>query len=105
MVQVELFKANGEMPANLDQILETHKDIQYSSKQRFTTERIKEVAELRAALTRLLAKLPPKLKADADAQHLASACDNRQWALVRLINRSAGSPNQAGQAIRGRWEP
>ena len=87
MVQVDLFKATGELPQNLDQVLERHKDIQYSSKQRFTIERSQELAELRAALVRLLEKLPPKLKADADAQRLAASCDNRQWTLARLINQ------------------
>ena len=87
MVQVDLFKPQGEMPTNLDQVLERHKDIQYSSKQRFTSERIAEIAELRAALSRLLDKLPPKLKADADAKRLAAMCDDREWTLVRLINQ------------------
>jgi len=87
MVQIDLFKAQGEMPGNLDQVLERHKDIQYASKQRMTTERTREVAELRAALARLLAKLPARLKADADAQQLAAECDSRQWTLVRLINQ------------------
>ncbi len=87
MVQVDLFKARGEMPGNLDQVLERHKDIQYASKQRYTTERIKELADMRGALGRLLAKLPAKLKADADAQQLASECDARQWTVVRLTNQ------------------
>jgi NTE family protein len=87
LVQIDLFKAQGEMPSNLDQVLERHKDIQYASKQRMTTERTREVAELRAALARLLAKLPAKLKADADAKQLAAECDNRQWTRVRLINQ------------------
>jgi NTE family protein len=87
MVQVDLFKPQGEMPANIDQVLERHKDIQYASKQRFTTERTRELAELRSALLRLLEKLPPKLKQDADARRLAVACDDRHWTLVRLINQ------------------
>jgi NTE family protein len=87
MVQVDLFKPQGEMPANIDQVLERHKDIQYASKQRFTTERTRELAELRSALSRLLEKLPPKLKNDADARRLAVVCDDRHWTLVRLINQ------------------
>jgi NTE family protein len=86
MVQVDLFKAEGELPRNLDQVMERHKDIQYSSKQRFNTERILERGELWAALRRLLDKLPPGLKADPDAQQLATLCDDREWTIIRLIN-------------------
>ena len=86
IVQVDLFKAMGELPRNLDEVLEREKDIQYSSKQRFQTERAKELAELRGALMRLLDKLPAGLKADADAQQLATLCDKREWTIVRLVN-------------------
>jgi NTE family protein len=94
MVQVDLFKAEGEMPVNLDQVAERHKDIQYSSKQRFTTERLQEVAELRAALARLMDKLPARLKADADAKRLAALSDRRQWVLARLINQRLPNSSQ-----------
>ena len=35
IVQVDLFSAKGELPTNLDRVLERSKDIQYSSKSRF----------------------------------------------------------------------
>jgi NTE family protein len=94
IVQVDLFKANGEMPTNLDQVLERHKDIQYSSKQRFTAERVQELGELRGALMSLLDKLPAKLKADADAKRLASLCDKREWTLARLVNQRLPNVSQ-----------
>jgi len=94
IIQVDLFKAKGEMPTTLDQVLERHKDIQYSSKQRFTTERIAEIGELRGSLLRLLDKLPASLKADADAKRLRAICDNRQWTLVRLINQRLPNVSQ-----------
>ena len=75
------------MPVNLDQVLERHKDIQYSSKQRFTGSYIQEVGEMRVALQRLLAKLSAALKSDPDAKPLAAVCDNRQWKLARLTNQ------------------
>ena len=94
MVQVDLFKAQGELPSNLDQVLERHKDIQYSSKQRFTAERTRDLAELRAALMRLMAKLPASMKASADAKRLAAMCDDRQWTLARLINQRLPNVSQ-----------
>ena len=42
VVQVDLFSARGERPQNLDQVMERHKDIIYSSKTRFNTTRVVE---------------------------------------------------------------
>ena len=94
IIQVDLFKAKGEMPLNLDQVLERHKDIQYSSKQRFTTERVQEIGELRAALARLLDKLPAKLRTDADAKRLAAQFDKRCWTLARFTNQRLPNVSQ-----------
>jgi NTE family protein len=87
IVQVDLFKAQGEWPQNLDEVMERQKDIQYASKQRFNTERIQEIGELRVALMQLLAKLPASLKADPAARKLATLCDERQWTIARLVNK------------------
>ena len=46
IVQVDLFSAQGELPVNLDQVLEREKDIQYSSKTRFNTKRVQELENL-----------------------------------------------------------
>jgi NTE family protein len=94
MVQVDLFKATGDLPRNLDEVLERQKDIQYSSKQRFNTERIHELSQLWGALGNLLAKLPGGLKADPDAQKLATICDDREWTIARLINKRLPSTSQ-----------
>jgi predicted acylesterase/phospholipase RssA len=42
IVQVDLFSAEGELPQNLDQVMERHKDIMYSSKTRFDTTHVRE---------------------------------------------------------------
>jgi NTE family protein len=46
VVQVDLFSARGERPKNLDQAMERHKDIVYSSKTRFNTSRVMEVSAM-----------------------------------------------------------
>jgi NTE family protein len=38
-------------------------------------------------LIRLMEKLPVELRADPDAQLLATLSDNRQWMVVRLTNQ------------------
>jgi len=88
IVQVDLFSACGELPANLDQVLERAKDIQYSSKTRFNTTRGAELEELRHALGRLLNKLPAKLRKDPDFQRLEPLCSSRrEITILHLINR------------------
>ena len=111
IVQVDLFSARGELPANLDQVLERAKDIQYSSKTRFNSSRIKELSDLRAALGRLLKKLPPALRNDPDYQTLVPlAAYKRHVTLVHLINRrfvssTSGKDSEFSRAtVRDLWE-
>jgi NTE family protein len=87
IVTVDLFNAMGDLPSNLGAVLERQKDIQYSSKQRFSTEQTVKIGQLRGALIRLMEKLPVELRADPDAQLLATLSDNRQWMVVRLTNQ------------------
>jgi NTE family protein len=87
IIQVDLFSAQGDRPETLDQVMERDKDIRYSSKTRFNTKRVKELCELRAALSRLLAKLPPELATDADAKQLSEATRTGQITIAHLINR------------------
>src|SRR5258706_775449 len=68
VMQVDLFSATGELPANLDQVLERE--------------------NLRRALGRLLEKLPSALHDDPDYQLLqAELGHKRQITIAHLINR------------------
>jgi NTE family protein len=87
ILQVDLFSAEGEMPRNLEEVLERAKDIQYSSKTRFNTTRVKELDEMRATLARVLRKLPPELDSDADVQRLKATSERRKITIAHLINR------------------
>jgi NTE family protein len=87
IIEADVFNARGELPRNLDQVMERAKDIQYASKMRVNTDHVRELGELRAALGRLLCKLPPKLKDDPDVRRLALLCDEREYTIARLINR------------------
>jgi len=111
ITQVDLFSARGPLPQNLDQVLERAKDIQYSSKTRFNTTRAEELEGVRAAMTRLLDKLPPKLRQDPDYQRLAPLCRQRQRVtIMHLINRrSAYSSSDkdylfSREEVRQLWE-
>ena len=88
VVQVDLFSAEGELPQNLDQIMERHKDIMYSSKTRFLdTAHGRDIQRQRGALRRLLRKLPPHLKSDRDVKVLEAAGRRGHIDIVHLINR------------------
>jgi NTE family protein len=96
IVQVDLFSARGELPATLDQVLERAKDIQYSSKTRFNTNRVKELEALRVALGRLLEKLPARLHDDPDYKILAPvAANKRNITIMHLINRRMDTASSA----------
>jgi NTE family protein len=95
ILQVNLFNARGPLPRTLDQAMERVKDIQFASKMRLNMQRVRDLFEMRVALGRLLAKLPPDLKADPDVQKLTPLCDNRDWTIVHINNRR---PQQGGQA-------
>jgi len=95
ILQVNLFNARGPLPRTLDQAMERVKDIQFASKMRFNLQRARELFAMREALGRLLAKLPPDLKADPDVQKLTPLCDNRDWTIIHINNRR---PQHGGQA-------
>jgi monovalent cation:H+ antiporter-2, CPA2 family len=87
-VQVDLFSAKGELPANLDQVLEREKDIRYSSKTRFNTKYMMAVESLRLALGRFMRRMPAELHEDPDYKLLWPAVEKqRQITIAHLINR------------------
>jgi NTE family protein len=111
IVQVDLFSAKGELPVNLDQVLEREKDIRYSSKTRFNTKRVQELENMRRAFGRLMQKLPPKLYKDPDYKLLKPLCDQkRHITITHLINRRfAHSTNSkdyefSRTTVRQLWE-
>jgi NTE family protein len=109
ILQVNLFNAHGPLPRTLDEAMERVKDIQFASKQRLNTQRAKELMEMRTALGRLLAKLPPDLKADPDVRKLTPLCDNRDWTIVHINNRRPAHGGQykdaefSRSAVLARW--
>jgi NTE family protein len=109
IVQANCFNAHGKLPRTLDEAMERVKDIQFASKQRLNTQRAKELLEMRTALGRLLAKLPPDLKADPDVRKLTPLCDNRDWTIVQMNNRRPAHGGQykdaefSRSAVLARW--
>ena len=84
-----VFSGIGQLPENLAQVQERAKDIQYASKTRFNTDRIKEHEVLRDALNRVLDKLPPKMQNDPDVKALRKVSTRGKVSLIHVINRHA----------------
>ncbi len=84
--QVDVFSGPGEAPRNLSHALERAKDIQYASKQRLSTERIREIEEMRTVLARVIGKLPADLRSDPDVERLTLISRRGALSLVRLVN-------------------
>ena len=83
--QVDLFTAEGPMPANLVQAAEREKDIRYSSRTRLNTRNALERHALAHAARRLIAKLPAALADDPDVLALAAASRAHALAVVHLV--------------------
>jgi NTE family protein len=87
VVQVDIFRPDGELPEDMDQVMRRNLDVRFSSRLPLGTEQIKKLAEMKAALTRLLGKLPASFKNDPDVQKLAPVRDVGEMTIARLTNR------------------
>ena len=92
--QVDVFSGTGPLPENLAQVLERAKDIQYASKTRFNTDRIKQLEVMRDTLSRVLDKLPQKIQNDPDVKGLRGVTTRGKVSLVHVINRHALGTSQ-----------
>jgi NTE family protein len=71
------------MPA----VMARHKDILYSSRTRFNTDKAAEIARQKRAIDKVLARLPASMKRDPDVQYLMSQCKVAHVDIVHLIYR------------------
>jgi NTE family protein len=93
--QVDLFAATGALPTNLGEVTEREKDIRFSSRTRLNTSNELDMQAIAQAAKRLLAKLPPALRDDDDAQALAGLRCGSSVDVVHLIYRSKHYESQA----------
>jgi NTE family protein len=87
VLQVDLFSARGPMPADLFGVMQRHKDITYSSRTRYNTDKVMEIQNTLRALTNLIQKLPPELRNDPDVKHLEARSNSASVDIVHLIYR------------------
>lgn len=95
IIQVDVFSARGALPRNLTDVAQREKDIRYSSRTRLTTDRFRQLHDIRAAVDRLSAKLPPEFQNDPDLAFLRATGPACPITLVHLIHRKERFESQA----------
>jgi NTE family protein len=88
--QVDLWPARGALPKDLVDVEVRHKEIVYSSRTRAATDHYKIAQKVRAALSALLAKLPPELRDAEEVKILEERADDKVCNIAHLIYRSKG---------------
>jgi NTE family protein len=103
--QVDLFPARGDFPATLFDVSEREKDIRYSSRTRRNTDMEVAWRRVSEAARRLVAKLPPELRTDPDAQELLArtriTCSG--FDIVHLIYRAKQYEHHSKDYEFSRW--
>lgn len=87
--QIDLFCARGNPPRDFDDVLKRQKDIQYSSRTRYTSNMVTELTNTRRAITDLIAKLPKDLLDDPEVIRLKDFAEVAPIDIVHLIYRQS----------------
>jgi NTE family protein len=86
--QIDLWSARGELPGNVAEVMVRQKEIQFSSRNRATTDQIKKMQKMRCALASLLKDLPAELKDRPEVALLDGETKNAVYNIVHLIYRA-----------------
>ncbi|WP_372396705.1 patatin-like phospholipase family protein [Azospirillum sp. HJ39] len=85
--QVDLWSASGQVPRGMSEVLERQKDIIYSSRTRFNTDKVTYEQTLRNQLVALLDRLPDDLRHTPEARALRTASCDAAINIIHLIYR------------------
>jgi NTE family protein len=86
--QVDLFSARGPLPTDMSEALQRHKDILYSSRTRYATDRARALQNSLLAVRELLQELPPKFRNDPRVEILQTMTASAPVDIVHLIYRN-----------------
>ncbi|MDB5802777.1 MAG: hypothetical protein JWN73_99 [Betaproteobacteria bacterium] len=89
VAQVDLFPARGVLPVNMAAVQSRMKDIMYSSRTRFNTDKAAELQRTKQALQNVIAKLPARMRNDPDVKFLAENNRAAHVDIVHLIYRQS----------------
>lgn len=86
--QVDLWRAQGVLPRNIMEVLERQKDIQYSSRTRFSTKVVQRFQDLRTTLNALLKEIPADHITAAMRAELEPWLSDRVYNIIHLIYKT-----------------
>jgi NTE family protein len=86
--QVDLWDARGENPRTMAQVMTREKEIQYSSRTRANSDRVRQLRRLRNMLAKLLQQVPAELRESPEFAELREESTRKVTNLVHLIYRS-----------------
>jgi len=93
--QVDLFPAQGLVPATLQEAQEREKDIRYSSRTRAATTSFIQMQDVRRIINMLWAKLPAEVQAMTEAEMLSEHGCLTSMDIVELIYRTDVAQGQS----------
>lgn len=86
--QVDLWSARGRLPANMGEVTDRMKDIQYSSRTRLITEHLRWTQHLRHILRNVLEHVPPEtLQNDPYCRLAEQFSSSKRYNVLHLIYR------------------
>jgi NTE family protein len=107
---VHLWNPAGAEPSTIWEVLNRHKDVQYSSRVASHIERQRQIHRMRHVISDLAGMLPEEVRTTAQARALASYGCRTVMHVVRLLAPQLANENHtkdvdfSADSIRARWE-
>ncbi len=107
---VDLFDRRGELPENLGDVIERHKDITYASRSERHLEFYERIHRLRHVINSLYRHIPPPLRDDPEIRELASWGCTTTMNIVHMIYRGTDAETATKDhefsrgSIKDHWE-
>lgn len=93
--QVDLWSAHGKLPANIFEISERQKDIQYSSRTRAITDTVRNIHRMRQRLLETIGRIPESVrKADPFFDQMAEQAMGSNFNVIQLIYQNKTGEGQ-----------
>jgi NTE family protein len=108
--QVDLWSALGRLPADLMEVANRQKEIQYSSRTRAITTHMLQMQKMRQALQQVIEKLPANARNDPALKDVIELASHRAHNIIHLIYQSKAFEGQSKDyefgldAMREHWQ-
>ena len=86
--QVDLFAAASAMPHSMMDVMAREKEIRFSSRTRHTSDTLLKLRTERETIRKVVQKMPPELRVDADVLALCALAEEHPVSVVQMIYRA-----------------